>query len=74
MRDVPTSSIRLLGGSHSARDMIRSQNLRQQLGKYANFFQGETGRWLFICLLLLCLTLEGKGGELHEVFVYPLEN
>lgn len=34
--DMPTNSFRLLGGSQSAstRRLIRSQNLKQQLGKY----------------------------------------
>lgn len=49
--DVPTSSNRLLGGMQSApiRRQIRSQNLRQQLGKYAlKSFWGRTGRWTFL--------------------------
>lgn len=34
-RDVPTSSLRFLGGSQLAHAVIRSQNLKQQLGRYA---------------------------------------
>ena len=48
--DMATSSFWLLRGSQSALTcrLIRSQTLRQQLGKYANFFQGKPGKLVFL--------------------------
>lgn len=49
-RDVPTSSLRLLGGSQSALIVIRSQNLKQPLGRYAVKSLAKTKQEMNICV------------------------
>lgn len=53
--DMATSTFWLLSGSQSAVTcrLIRIHTLRQQLGKYANFFQGKPGKLVFL-LFPLC--------------------
>lgn len=64
--DVPTSSLRFLGGSQLAPAAIRSQNLKQQLGKHVVISLPKKQEDEPFCLLPLCLIL---GRQLQEAFV-----